>query len=90
MGSLSLLQGIVPTQGSNPGLPNCRQILYHLNHLGSNKILEWIAYPSPGDLPDPGIKLESPALQADSLPAELLGKPEQNGRGGKRNNGPDD
>ena len=30
--SLSLLQGIFPTQGSNPGLPYCRQILYHLSH----------------------------------------------------------
>ena len=30
--------------------------------------------PSPGDLPDPGIKLGSPALQVGSLPAELLGK----------------
>ena len=27
--------------------------------------------PSPGDLPDPGIELRSPALQADSLPTEL-------------------
>ena len=39
------------------------------------KILEWIAFPSPGDLPDPGIKLGSPAWQADSLPTELSGKP---------------
>ena len=31
--------------------------------------------PSPGDLPDSGIELRSPALQADSLPSELLGKP---------------
>ena len=31
--------------------------------------------PSPGDLPNPGIEPESPALQADSLPAELPGKP---------------
>ena len=30
--------------------------------------------PSPGDLPDPGIKPGSPELQADSLPAELPGK----------------
>ena len=30
-----LLQGIFPTQGSNPGLLHCRQILYHLNHQGS-------------------------------------------------------
>ena len=33
--SHSLLQGIFPTQGSNPGLPYCRQILYHLSHQGS-------------------------------------------------------
>ena len=31
--------------------------------------------PSPGELPEPRIKLVSPALQVDSLPAELLGKP---------------
>ena len=29
-----LLQGIFPTQGSNPGLPHCRQTLYHLSHKG--------------------------------------------------------
>ena len=32
VGSLSLLQGIFPTQGSNPSLLLCRQILYHLSH----------------------------------------------------------
>ena len=32
-------------------------------------------FPSPGDLINPGIKLRSPALQADSLPAEPQGKP---------------
>jgi len=31
----TVLQGIFPTQGSNPGLPHCRQILYHLSHQGS-------------------------------------------------------
>ena len=30
-----LLQGIFPTQGSNPDLPHCRQTLYHLSHQGS-------------------------------------------------------
>ena len=34
------------------------------------KILEWVACPSPGDLPDPGIEPRFPALQADSLPSE--------------------
>ena len=32
VGSLSLLQGIFPTQRSNPGLPHCRRILYQLSH----------------------------------------------------------
>ena len=35
VGSLSLLQGILPSQGSNPGLPHCRRILYQLSHQGS-------------------------------------------------------
>ena len=35
VGSLSLLQGIFPTQGSNPGLPHCRWILYQLSRKGS-------------------------------------------------------
>ena len=34
-------------------------------------------FPSPGDLPNPGIEPRSPALQADSLPAEPPGKPNQ-------------
>ena len=32
MGSLSLLQGVIPTQGSNPGLPHCRRILSQLSY----------------------------------------------------------
>ena len=35
VGSHPLLQGIFPSQGLNPGLPNCRRILYQLSHLGS-------------------------------------------------------
>ena len=34
------------------------------------RILEWVVFPSPGNLPDPGNKFESPVLQADSLPSE--------------------
>ena len=45
VGSLSLLQGIFPTQGSNPGLPHCSWILYPLSHKGSPRIPEWVAYP---------------------------------------------
>ena len=39
------------------------------------RILEWVDISSPGDLPDPGIELRPPVLQADSLPSEPLGKP---------------
>ena len=45
VGSLSLLQRNFPTQGSNPGLPCCRQILNQLSQKGSPRILEWVAYP---------------------------------------------
>ena len=33
--AIPFFQGIFPTQGSNPGLLHCRQILYHLSHQGS-------------------------------------------------------
>ena len=42
MGSLSLLQRIFPTQGLNPGLLLCRQILYRLSHQGS----PWVPFDS--------------------------------------------
>ena len=45
VGSYSLLQGIIPTQGSNPGLLHCSRILYQLRHKGNPRILEWVAYP---------------------------------------------
>ena len=36
-----------------------------------------LPFPSPGDLPDPGIEPRSPALQADVLPSEPQGKPQE-------------
>ena len=39
------------------------------------RILEWVLYSFYGDLSNPGIEPEPPALQADFLPTELLGKP---------------
>ena len=49
VGSCSLLQGIFPTQGLNPGFPHCRWILYRLSHQGNPRILKWVAYPSPSN-----------------------------------------
>ena len=40
-----ILEWIFPSQRSNPCLPHCRQILYHLCHQGSPRILEWVEYP---------------------------------------------
>ena len=45
VGYHALFQGIFPNQGSNPALPHCRRILYHLSHQGSPRILEWVTYP---------------------------------------------
>ena len=45
VGSLSLLQGILLTQGSNPGLWHCRRILYQLSYKRSPRVLDWVAYP---------------------------------------------
>ena len=44
VGKLSLLQGIFPTQGSNPGLPHCRWFLYQLklSHKGSISFSNWL------------------------------------------------
>ena len=72
VGSLSLLQGIFPTQGSNSGLLHCRRIVYQLSHKGSPKNTG-VGSPSlsPVDLSDPGIES---SLQEDSSPTELSGK----------------
>ena len=72
---LCLLQGIFPSQGSNPGLPHCRRILYQLSHQGSPRILEWVAYPFFRGISWPRNRTGVSALQADSLPSELPGKP---------------
>ena len=53
--------------------------------IGFSRQEYWSAlpFPSPGHLPDPGIEAGFPALQADSLPSEPLGKPENRENGGK-------
>ena len=69
----AFLQGNLP----NPGLPHCRQILYHLSHQGSPRILEWVAYRFSRGSSQP----RSPTLQVDSLPTERRGKPTNTGGG---------
>ena len=69
-----------PVDHSPPG--------YYVHGILQARTLEWVPFAPPGEsswsgchslpqgnLPDPGIEPGSPALQADSLPPELLGKP---------------
>ena len=76
VGSLSLLQGIFPTQGSNPGLLHCRWILYQLSHKGSPKILEWVDYAFSRGSSQPRNLTRVSCIASDSLPTELSGKPD--------------
>ena len=48
---------------------------YTVHGILQARILEWVAFPSPGDLPNPGIEPRFPTLQVDSLPAKPQGKP---------------
>ena len=43
---------------------------YTVHGILQARILEWVPFSSPGDLPNPRIEPRSPALQADSLPAK--------------------
>ena len=89
MGCHFLLQGIFPTQGLNPGLLHGRQMLYPLSHQGSPSIslspffggrgrqeyCSGLPFPSPGDLPDPGIKpasLMSPVFAGEFFTTDPL------------------
>ena len=62
MGNLFLLRGIFSTQGSNPSLPQYRQILYHLSHQGSPLT------------PQPGIKPATLVLEGKVLTTGPPGK----------------
>ena len=44
--------------------------------MGFSKQEYWSGFPSPGDLPDPGVDLGSPTLQTDSSLSEPTGKPQ--------------
>ena len=70
----------------------CNPMEYTVLGILQARILEWVpfsrrrsllqeTFPSPGDLPNPGIEPRSPKLQADSLPAEPPGKPKDTGVG---------
>ena len=74
-GSHFLLQGIFPTQRSNPGISHCRQILYHLSHKGSTRILEWVAHPFSSRSSWPRNRTRVSWIQADFLPTELSANP---------------
>ena len=73
--SLSLLQGIFPTQGLNPGLPHYRRILYQMIHKGSPRILEWVGYCFSSRSSQPRNRTRVSCIAGDSLLTEPSGKP---------------
>ena len=64
--SLSRVRLCDPTDCSIPGSS--------IHGIFQARVLEWLPFPSPKDLPDPGIEARSLTLQADSLPSEPPGK----------------
>ena len=56
-------------------LTNCDPMDHTVYGILQARILEWVAFLSPADLPHPGLKPRSLVLQADSLPAEPQGSP---------------
>ena len=72
--SHSLLQEFFQTQGWNGSLPHCKRILYQLSHQGSQRILEWVAYPFSSRSSQSRNPAEVFCIAGDSLPAELPGK----------------
>ena len=53
----------------------CDPMDYTVHGILRQEYWSGLPFPSPGDLPDPGIKPRSPTLQADALPSEPPGKP---------------
>ena len=80
VGSLSLLQGIFPTQGWNPGLLHCRQILYQLSHQGSPRILAWVAYPFSSGSSWPRNRSEVSCIAGRFFTTKLSRKPSHGNR----------
>ena len=73
--AIPFYRGIFPIQGLNPGLPHYRWILYELSHQWNSRILEWVTYHFSSRYSRPRNRVRGPLLQADYLPAELLGRP---------------
>ena len=73
-----LFQGIFPTQGTNPGLPHCRKMLYHLSHQGTSRhpkhlLISWLQSPSAVILERPKIKSDTVSTVSPSISYEVMG-----------------
>ena len=64
----------VKVKVAQPCLTLCDPMDYTVHGILQARILEWVPFPSPGVLPNPGIKSGSPALQADLYQLSLSGK----------------
>ena len=64
----------VKVKGAQSCLTFCDPMDCTIHGILQARVLEWVAFPSLGDLPNPGMESGSPASQAGSLPTELSGK----------------
>ena len=83
-GDLSSIPGLERSTGEGKGYPlqysGLESPMDSIVHgILQARILEWVAFSTPGDFSNPGIELRSPTLLADSLPPEPQGKPKNNG-----------
>ena len=72
---------LFPVKVTQLCLTLCDPMDYTVHRILQARILEWVGFPFSRGLPNPGVKLRSPTLQADSLPAEPPGKPKNTGMG---------
>ena len=79
---MNLIRHEIPGKKCFPTSESC-SVVSDSCHMEFSRPEYWSGYsfPSPGDLPNAGIKPRSPTLQADSLPTELSGKPKNTGVG---------
>ena len=79
LSKIILIFGILKKSHAKSCLTLCDPLDYTVHGILHARILK--PFLSPGNLPNPGIEPRSPALQANSLPAEPQGKPKSNGVG---------
>ena len=68
------MKGLISVMSALCNPMDCSPPGFSVHGILQARIPEWVAIPSPGDLPEPGIEPRPPTLQADSLPSEPMAR----------------